>query len=136
MSEKFFTPTQAFQNEVDGIKDLREGFLEDNQIVQTNEMLSLLPEEMFAVAMFGIDQKLYGKFDHGTSDYTEDEIDTIIEAAQSFIKQNNIDTMMLVLDVLIFNCQCQYAGMYMIMNEINEYLSDKNIQYLNIDKTC
>jgi len=136
MEKKLFTTEEAYQNEINGIKELREGFLEDNQLVETSGMLSLIPEEIFAVAMFGIDQNLYGKFDHGESDYTKDEIATILSAAQNFIKQNHVDTMILVLNILIFNCQCVFAGMHMIMNEINEHLSAANIQYINIDKTC
>jgi len=128
-----YTSVEAYQNEVNSLIENREIFLENSRIVETHEMLSILPEEMFAASMFGIDMTLYGKYDKGQSNYTKDELAQLLNAAQSFIKNNHVGTMILVLDILIFNCQCQYAGMKIIMSEINEHLSQANIQHINID---
>lgn len=102
------------------IDDRNEMFDEMKQGVDPIQLLGLIEMEHFVVGTLGIEYSVLTEYDsvEGTADgihFSQEEIIMIVSRTNNFLHKTDDFAIKMVFDVLIFECQCSYAGMRMIM---------------------
>lgn len=90
---------------------------------QEYETLSLIPEDVFAISILGVPYDLYNKYYGLDSDkYSEEEVLFLNKIAKEFIDDNTDNFIFVTLKTLQFNCKCEVGGLYIIMQQLKDYL--------------
>ena len=130
-----FTDEEWNHKEEENILEIYNEFRDDGgDDLDKIVLLSLIPERTFINAMFGIEYDLYMKYDAIEVDkYNDNERKILKEATLMFIENTDNAFQIDVLQTLIFNCQCDVGGLYLIMEQLKKHLIDSGVPEIDID---
>lgn len=112
--------------------EVREDFIDSNQNINSFELLSFIPEQYLAESIFGVPYEEYAKHDDPEL-YSDEEHNQLVNCTKVLINTSDDFFIKLVLDTLIFNCQCELGGMRIMMMELVKHLHLENDDHYNGD---
>ncbi len=135
MSPELMTYKTFCDLEEENILEMRDDFVSDNyDRMNSIAFMSLIPEGVFGVSIFGVSSKLYMKYDAIDVDkFTIDETKILSTAANKLIEKSDKEFLILILKTLLFNCQCELGGMYIMMKILRDHLIEQGVNKIDLE---